>query len=377
MSVDVLEERLRQALRDGETSLTADPGLAVVTAARGRNVLRRRRITTAGVIGAVAAVVAAGALVVPRHAPTGPPVTGDDDTPASVRPGRWVTSLTAGEPPRTAYVAGTTVHVSGHVVRLDGYAEVAPVGQSVVGTVLLGRRTGGSVAYLAVGSDGGVRVLATGPAGGVRGAAVSPDGRYLAHGGDVMDLTTLTDVARLPQAAAAVSGWIPSGVVYLDEGQHEWLWAPGGQPQALDRPVWFPGPTSAGIGLSGACPQVMLVDGPDDVSESARRCAAGDVLTVSPDGRWLVTKRLLVVAAGDGSSRWLAGGPLTSPNASSEGTAWEDDTHLLVSVPTAGTAAVDGVETVVRCDVVTGACERATGPLRTSGSHTVALTPLR
>jgi hypothetical protein len=379
MSRDVLEERLRQALRDGETSVMASADLAVVTAARGRGVLRRRRlIAAASLAGAVAVVLAVGAVLLPQRSPSGePPATGSDDAPGSVQGDRWVMSLPTGASPRTAYVAGTTVYLPGHVVRLRQYVDVTPIGEAVAGTVVLGRQTEVSSEYLLIGSDGHSRAIAAGTANGATGAAVSPDGRYLAHGRDIMNVSTLSEVAHLPHDAVEVTGWTSAGVAYLDKDQREWLWEPGGQPWRLDHLVWFPGPTSVGVRLSGECPRVVLVHSRDDLTESANRCAAADILTVSPDGRWLLTKDLQVIDARDGSTRWLAHGPLAGPTATSEGTVWEDDTHLLASVPVAGTSSYPGVEALVRCEVSTGVCERATGQIETPGSHSVELSAVR
>lgn len=371
---ELLEDRLRQALRDGETALTAAPDLAEVSVARGRaRVRRRNRLAVAAAAGGVAVVLGVGALVVPHGSSDDePPAHRGDGTTGAVPAATWVGTLSEGDPPGVAYVGGTTVHLREHVLPFgdEGYVEVDPVGQTVVGTVVLGTRPDGSADAVLIAPDTTTQVVATTPTGGVRGAAVSPDGRFLAADGRVLDLST-SATSRLPRDAVAVTGWIPSGVTYVDRHRREHVWLPGDQPWSLDRLVWFPGHTGAGIALSGRCPLVVTVDGPGDVRESPRRCAAKDVLTVSPDGRWLVTKQLGVVDVADGSTRWLAGGPLAEPAAMSDGSTWSDDAHLVVAVPLPGPDPVDGRGALVRCDVTTGACDRATGPVETAAEHTI------
>lgn len=328
----MLEEWLRRGLHDGESDLPPRPDLAVSTTEVGRRTVRRRRgYAAAGVATVVIAVVAAWAsvAVAPRVVEETLPGPAPATPQGSVAPGEWVRSLPRGAAPRRTYLVGTVLHRPDGDVRLDGYDDAGMVGDTVAGTVVLGEKVDrGPVAlaseYLLVAWSGEITVIADGTFTGAQEAVVSPDGRYFAHDRVVVDMSDLSVVEQIPVEAEVLIDWTGAGIRFW-AGSRQMLWQPGTTPRRAEE---------------------------RDPSEFTR----------SPDGTRTITRRLQLRPPGV----WLAGGPLSQPApVGAHATTWEDDRNVLLTV----------ASYVVRCDVQTGDCERATGLLPLAGNEFAQLSP--
>lgn len=341
---DLIEGRLRRALHESESTLLPAPDLAAVTAARGRIVVRRRR--AGALAGSVAAVVviAAGAGLLSRHhdrADLDParPTTTATTTSESVAPGAWARSLPQGAAPDRAYLAGTILHrADGSAIDLAdrGYDDAGMVGETVTGVVVLGEKERPEFhsSYLLVTPSGDVQVLGDGSYAGAREAVVSPDGRYLARDTAVVDLTDMSVVAQIPADAEILIDWTADGIRYWT-GDRRLLWRPGSAPKRA--------------------PAADRVRGE---------------LTRSPDGRWVVTRRLQLRDLRTGERTWLAGARRSSPAPWAGGglaAAWDDDNHVLLTIGSF----------VVRCTASSGQCERVTDLLPLASNEAAQLSSTR
>lgn len=198
----------------------------------------------------------------------------------------WVRSLPEGEPPEAPYVVGTTLHLPGGVrVPVDG-ADVAIIGATPRGTMLLVEGTG----YVWVAPDGTTSTQPRSRWAGVQDAAVSPDGRWFARGREVVDLTDGSVVAAIPDGAAVILGWTRDGLVYDTRDGRTFVWQPGERgpgtrrPAISVRPVVGPPPTVQPAATYWVSDRVVLVALP----EAVLRC----------DARTATCERALDTAAG-------------------------------------------------------------------------------
>jgi hypothetical protein len=370
MTVDnQLEHQLRTALHDGEANLSPAHDLAEVAATRGRREIRRRRSVwaTGSATLAAAAVVSALTLLPGTQAthPSDPPIL-DNPSGGTRTPGlaAWVEALPDGASPDVPFLDGMTLHQPNAApVTMPGEDAVI-VGLTVRGPVMLIEEISEGVfdsRYLVVDPDSGDYIeVPTGPASGrVQDEVSSPDGRYFAAGRQLVDMETLTRGATLPSDAAVLLSWTGAGLQYADAAGKEWLWEPGERPWPLDVHVWFPsrldpvdvGDENDAVGLATTrrCTEVVHVyRGTAYAERWGRRCEGPDVVTASPEGTWLLTRNLGVVDTAQETIRDLTKSQVTIP--SDTPAYWVSDTTVLLALPPG----------VVRCDVITLACERAT-----------------
>jgi hypothetical protein len=317
-----------------------------------------RRDRLLGALGLAALV--AGALAVA-------PLLDDPRRPEAVEtPSRpSVSRLPAGPPPRLPYTVSDPA--TGGMILYDELTRVSLPpggGVSVVARVPDGwfvqrpedrgvRRTeagvldrrGGFRAFGATRSDSPV--------------TLSPDGKRVAFAADddgarhlvVADVRTGTRSAALHEPEADLVGWNAEGIWVRSGTGRTRLWRPG------TTPVVIPGAealqvtrtTARMLDVRDGCTAVVTLTAQHRLRTVWRDCV--DAVTLSPDGA--------AVVLADGSVHRLADGHVTRirPPATPGDQAWEDAYHVLLwETRTDGSTTR---ETVVRCDIRTGRCERA------------------
>lgn len=391
---------LRHELLHHESRRPPSPGLARESLAGARQAERRRtRLVAVGAASAAAAVVVAAVVVAtperlggselpPAGSPTETTRAPSDptDSSAALLPGVWASTLPAGAPPEVAYATQTALHLpSGQVVDLGGTGAVI-IGQTVAGTVLLvehdGRDNGGEFRswYDVVSPDGAVRQLDSGRITGARvqEAVVSPDGQWFSDG-RIVNMTTGQVTDTLPAEADILHAWTTAGVVY-GAGDAAFLWSPERRTSVeLDRwPGTYPNGTDIGLGRRDGCPSIerLTTEGAQD--EVSRHCGLNP-LTVSPNGSWLLTAELVAIDSSTGEERPLAQRPVRDL-----GSAWDahwlNEDEVLLSVPGGGyqtkdeTAPSDSA-VLVRCNLDSGTCERATKAISRVGPNLLLSLP--
>lgn len=386
--MNALEDRLRDALETAAGTVpdtATGPGLAL----EGRRTHRPARRTLV-VLGAAAAVVAAVAIPLAIHAgkdqrdglPAGPvcptpsPVQPSLPTSGSAFPedGAYL-KLPPGPPPQIPYIvtgkSGPRYLQDGDVrVPLAAGKRVSLYGRVGCGWVVdlgpLGRK-GGDIGVLK--PDGTFERRSA----SARAVAISPDRTQIAvvpEGSrrlSVIDLGTGDEVtARQVAAETGAYTWTKDGIWYSDEGYHEYayVWAPGAEPRKVTHngDEFFPRENTDLImlqevpkaGTDNRCTQVLTLPPAGGTRVVMQRCGEEDSRgTLSPDGRFLVTESGTAYSVVDNTSRraWPATlGHLARP------VAWDDAQHVLLKETLEG----DGKRrtVVVRCDVLTSACER-------------------
>ncbi|NEA35792.1 hypothetical protein [Streptomyces sp. SID13031] len=217
------------------------------------------------------------------------------------------------------------------------------------------------------------------------GASLSPDGSQLAYvallgkaKASVVTVSVVTgkQLAAVPAGVnSEVVGWNSHGVWFMPDRDKyvTQVWTPGGKPVAVDTDehqltayrgtdrmlLTDQDATPAGTGqpepggTPSQCVRVVALDSAYKLATVLEKCG-GAAGTLSPDGRVLVTDADGIVQAyliGEGTEpRLRMSSMLVTVD---HETVWEDATHLLNSA---------GLRTdrqvTVRCDVMSGACER-------------------
>ncbi|HZO67168.1 MAG TPA: hypothetical protein VFB74_19380 [Kribbellaceae bacterium] len=387
-----LESRLRDALHAAAKTVpdhATGPGLPM-EARTAHHLLRRTVVvlaTAAAVVAAVAVPFAIRAMT-DRTAPvTGPVCPGPVEastpigpatprnTPAKSPDGKpgWSDKLPAGAPPRVPFTV-TDSRGAGYLqdgtvrVRLAADQDVYVLQRLACGW-LVHRSEHGPTERAEIGvllPDGRF----TGRGRG-RAAALSPDRTKIAVADRgrviVTDLDTGDEVAGIPYAADAIAyAWNTDGIWigYEFAGRYRLsLWQPGSPPRQIH---WNGGdvfPVRDGRLLLAPedppCIRVLRLGSTDALEKVMERCAAHlNGGSLSPDGRLLVTNDGRGYHVPENTStkfaaprdEWL-GADWFGPRV------WEDDTHVLLTA-TIGESNATGRLIIVRCDAVTGACER-------------------
>ncbi len=322
--------------------------------------IRRDRLLT-GL--AVAALVAGGLAVSPLLDDTSRPEA--IETPA--RP--QVSQLPMGPPPRLPYTVSDPA--TGGTILYDELARVAlPPGRgvSVVARVPDGwfvqrpedrgvRRTEAGV----LDRTGGFRAF-----GATRSdspATLSPDGTRVAFAADaagarylvVADVRTGVRSAAIHEPEADIVGWNPNGIWVRSGTGRTRLWRPGAAPVEIRgaEALQVTRTSARMLDLRGdGCTAVVALAPDNRLRTVWRDCVdATEGATLSPDGASVVLP--------DGSVHRLSDGRVTRirPPATPGDQPWEDAYHVLLwETRSDGTTTR---ETVVRCDIRTGRCERA------------------
>jgi len=309
----------------------------------------RRRRGIAAVAAVLVLALAALALSLETHRGSQ-----SSERPGTIAADAWAASLPLGRPAAVPYLAGTDavlpggsrVAVGGAVDQVVGLASAGLVVR--VGTVTPEGYPSGS-RYVLVTGGGEVRDLPirTRTADGGLEALVSPDGRYLAAGHDVLDLADLARVDHLPRAAAYLLWWTPAGILYAADDGRYFLWSAEHGPRPLGA---FPGSFKNGtdIGIKH-CSVVKLTRAGRTTPLST--CIHG-VRSVSPSGRWALTRDLHLVEVASGRSRALTPAPLDPLPGAYEKVWWDGESSLVLPIG----------PRLVRCATATARCERASDP---------------
>jgi len=357
------EQVLRSELRARSNPDPLPEQVLVDSLTLGHRALRRRREGLVGAVAALALVAGLAAATVrgesdtPEPAPSPPTVTPSptaSEAPATVRAGTWANALPLGAPPDVPYLAGTDVILPDGTRVETGGTGAGVIGLTVPGLVLLVESEtehpfSFTSRYAVVTYASEVRDLpaSTLTQDSAQEALVSPDGRYFTNGGGILDMTDLSVVGDVPDAATIMLAWTPAGILYGDYGKpgatyH--LLRDDGSIVDLDRdPGSYPNGTD--VGYHGCRVVRLSAAGVTPMSD----CISG-LRSVSPSGRWALTDDLRLVDVGTGESRYLAGAPVDPEPYAYDKVWWDGDDSLLVPV----------FAQLVRCDTATLTCERAT-----------------
>lgn len=385
---DELQTRLRDAL-DAAARTIPDhapaPGLPVSPPERHRPA--RRTLIALGAAAAVLLVVGVpiAARNLTRDTPGPALAPCPEPTPTTpVLPNRpkqdgvmdWSDGLPAGPPPTAPY---TLTDTKGAGYLQDGGIRLAlPSGQFV----RIVERLGCDWLVLR-GQDrwsGRADVGVLSPAGEFRQlgrtddrATLSPDGAQVAYVPRDRSEVVIADVATGRQldrlavpAKTYVLAWNPDGI-WFDRPETEGdasVWKPGAEPREVrhdghdfhmyrstDRMVVQPSSST-----SDRCVRVVTLESDGRLTEVMRRCGQDREAILSPDGNLLLT--------GDGKAYRVPANTPTALSVPSDPVpqlypngVWEDNTHLLLEANIGGDNA-GGRYVLVRCDAVTGDCER-------------------
>ncbi|WP_328321400.1 hypothetical protein OHA70_24320 [Kribbella sp. NBC_00382] len=286
--------------------------------------------------------------------------------------------LPFGPPPSVPFtmasLKGGYLEDRGVRVPLQGGQEVYSIGRVDCGWVTY-RQSGSDAAEVGVLSTDG-KYRSFGPVTG-DGAALSQDGSqlaYVAPGGKGFASVVTVSVAtgkRLASTAATtnaeVVGWNSHGVWFMrdrDKDATTQVWEPGGTPVSVDTDghqlTAYRGTDrmllsdqSSPASSANLCVRVVTLEATNKLTTTLQECG-GTGGTLSPDGQVLVTE------AGGSTQAFLVdtaaktGFKVSSLVVTADHEAvWEDSTHLLNSAGL-GTDR----QMTVRCDVISGACER-------------------
>ncbi len=183
----------------------------------------------------------------------------------------------------------------------------------------------------------------------------------------VTDLDTGDEVASTPAPAGAVPfAWNQSGVWFgYESGDaiHLNVWQPGSQPRSV---TWTGGDifpvrdTDLLIAPEDVpCVQVLRLQPDGTLATVMKRCDPNQgQASLSPDGRILVTSSGKAYRVHDNTPlEYTVPDGLGSPAGHLSPAIWEDSTHLLLD-STMGMDDETGRRIIVRCDVISGSCER-------------------
>ena len=377
---------LRLALRNAVDSPPADVFDIDVIVDQGSRRVRRRRIMVAGVAAAVAVLAAASISVAPslvNHASQ--PATHwkslqDDGSVPSDGIGVWVDSLPSGPVAQAAWVEGDVLHVGSKTVPITG-----PAVSASSGMVVRARTRNGWLVMLSTPPQGRLGVVhpdgrfvefqkypKAGP------LLVSPDGTQALAGadggGDLIDTTTGRIIGHEPHEMLGFF-WGSDGIYGAIFHGPEVLWKPGigvtRSPFDMSQCDW-----------DGAWMSASLRAGYPG-------CTSPHLKTISPDGKTALAGNHVVDLTTGGTITFAPTDPFVfgSDGPSSDGdrgyaVVWEDNEHVLLALATPTIPAAVAytnrqpemsTSVIVRCNVDTGSCERASDPIHASG---IGLAPL-
>lgn len=395
-----LDTQLRRQLTSAVQDTTVPPGLALGVVAGGR---RRRRRRAVAALALASTVVVGGALGTsmigqPEAGPASSDGVASGADLADPIAFDWAGTLPDGPDAGLPYFAYGKLWSAGRGVDLP--ASVNPVvGPWAVdgGWIVMVGKEESDLAWAVLSPDGALRDLPpeTYRSGlGMARFVVSPDGRQAATEKWLVDLATMT-ATELPHSPASPDdgsyitevrpkGFTEQGLVYeaapYDEGlgstyllRQDGSTAEIGLPDNTHIPDSAPGDIAVGYDYApdntDTCVRsYRLVDAQWDVDGTG--CMGkylNEALSISPDGRWLITEDLPRV--------WdLQEGafvPVDMPrevvtsrdDALVGGIAWESADSFLLPIPDrtseglAGPVDFDQFVRVVRCRLSTGACE--------------------
>jgi hypothetical protein len=347
---------------------------------------------------AMAAVIAAVAvpLAISREhsAPEQPPAGSLCPTPPAVQALNFekqeyndpdyaeLNKLPFGPPPTVPFTMARDADLHGGYLEDRGVRVPLQDGQQVVSIGRVGcgwavfRQSGSEVAEVGVLSTDG-KYRSFGPVAG-DGASLSQDGSQLAYvapaGKGTASVVTVSVAtgkrlgATPATANAEVVGWNSHGVWFMRDRDKDLtqVWRPGGKPvtvdtdgyqltayRGTDRMLLSDQPVPAGSNSAKLCVRVVTLGAGSKLNTALQECG-GTGGTLSPDGQVLVTD-----AGGSAQGFLVDTGTKTGFEVSSllvtadHEAVWEDATHLLNSAGL-GTDR----QMTVRCDVMSGACER-------------------
>lgn len=288
----------------------------------------------------------------------------------------WADKLPAGPPPKVPYLV-TSSGKGGYLQ--DGNRRIAlATGQRLefmgrAGCDWLVLRGG-------IGADREIAILR--PDGSLRqygrtttAAAISPDRTKIAYVPSgtghivVVDLDSGRVINQLDvPAKTGAFVWTDGGIWYADEDHyHEYahVWQPGSEPRKLthDADEFLPVPGSPDLVVlgetqNGTCVDVLRLT-PAALDRVMRHCGGtnndeDDDGLVSPDGKLLITRGGKAYRIPENTATALD----VRPSRTSLGpVAWEDDRHVLLET-NIGSDNTTGRQTLVRCDAISGSCER-------------------
>ncbi len=393
-----LDTQIRAQLTTAVADTTVPPGLVHAAMAGGR---RRRRTRLAGGLVLAGAAVVVGGLLLPGTGPTardGQVADGGRAALADPVAFDWAGSLPEGREPLLPYFAYGRLWSGGESVALPAGVNAA-VGPWAVegGWIVMVGADEGDAAWAMLSPDGGLRDLPAETYQGGLGMArfvVSPDGRQVATEKWLVDIGTMT-ATELPHSPASPDdggyvtqvrpkGFTTQGLVYeaapYDEGiGSTYLMRPDGSTVL----VGLPDDTHIPDGSPGdvAVDYDYAADDSDTCVTSHRLVEAqwvedgtgcmgkslGEALSISPDGRWLVTDdlpRVWDLQAGEFATVDMPREVVTSRGVGLVGDiVWETADTVLVPVPDrtsvglTGPVDFDQLVRVVRCRLSTAECE--------------------
>ena len=393
-----LDTQLRTRLTSAVDDTTVPPGLAGAALVGGR---RRRRRRTTGALALATAAVVGGVLVTPLlgQPDVGPGVASGADLADPVA-FDWAAALPEGADPDLPYFAYGKLWAAGQAVTLPASVD-ASVGPWAVegGWIVMTGKAEGDLAWALLSPDGGLRALPSETWAGGLGMArfeVSADGRTVATEQWLVDVVAMT-ATPLPHAPESSDdgtfatqvrpkGFTDQGLVYeaapYDEGLGTtWLLRPDGSTVRVDLPgdAFIPDGSPGDVSVaydysadqSDTCiTSHRLVDA--QWVEDGSGClgkSLGEALSISPDGRWLVTDdlpRVWDLEGGEFAEVDIPREVVTSRLDSLVGSiVWESaDTFLMpvadrTSEGASAPVDFDQFVQVVRCRVSSGACELA------------------
>ncbi|MHB8273989.1 MAG: hypothetical protein ACYDC9_04380 [Dermatophilaceae bacterium] len=396
---DQLTRLLTETLHSREADVEPMSDLTARVLQKGRSARNRRRVLGWGatVVAAVLAVAAAILGPAGQHSPNPGPANSGMPSPSATSPAT-VTKTATGDPLLTyalklplgppiaviprAEKRGTTVVVvtADHVVTLPvdtvmAFDLTSSAEGLLVTTHAYGFTGGGpdpDQALYLIRPDGRLTTLHKGPFDGL---AVDPTGKQFAIAesagiGAPMGTPVRITIGSLsapgttashtePSASTSLVGWTTQGLLMSDDSR-TWLWKPGGSstteiPDVNHASVMptDPGRLVIATGQPGAgfCLHLYTLSSRQVGPELT--CGPGTDWTVSPDGRHAVVGSTVVDLA---TGRV---GPELMDKLGISFAHWEDSTHVLTHIFEAEPQGQPAAPVWVRCDVATGACERA------------------
>jgi hypothetical protein len=376
MSID---DRVRAAGADARHKAASAMDTSVMLNRLHRMRRRRSAGSILGALAVIAAVVAGGVLIshsthadshpkpVSTPTPTSVPQTcravRGGPSPCEYDVGAWVDSLPSGQVARAAWVDGDVLHVGSDTVPITGPG----VSTAVTITVYAETRNGWFASVEGV-NDSRLGVIhpdgtfVAFPKYEENGVLVSPDGSQAVAGADGGGLLIDTATGRVIMREPGIYGiaWTSKGILAYKDNRTV-LWKPG-------------------IGISTLSFDRSHCDRTEGVATVAASFQAGfngctipKLVSVSPDG----TKALVgkdVVDLGTGQQIQFAPKNPFQPYGTvpSFAVLWDDNEHVLIEVSISPSPHFLREPTrlpknpqwdIVRCNVVTGSCERASDPV--------------
>lgn len=401
LSESVLAERLRQTAE----SFTPPPGLEATildSVSTSRWHSRSRSIALLAVAACVAAALVVGVSIISGRVQSAPPADQITPTPSpssspSPSPSqtkeaapkgppvfKWAQGLPRGDDARAVFDVGGVLYVGDQTYSIPAvpkYASAVYAATPEGWLVSWHKCASGPLCGLSVhgllSPDGSVTEFPY-PRTGAETYAVSPDGESVIFDRWILDTYTGEVIADLPKNMGYINAWTPQGVVYFDGGpaNRQWWWQPGREPIQIQE---APDYRSDGLGIDSTrgCSTVQRLREGGIGQVLMTRCGGDYLSDLSPSGTRAVTESGLIVDVPSGREV----GSLNVPdNFASEfyptSMLWENATNILYVVEDyQATFRVPMV--IVRCNVTSGECQRASDTLSdyTSQLHLVPLDP--